>query len=104
MSFRIYERILIAENKWRAVRYGLDGKLIDFGIEEEVPARDLLRELLERVQPISHKLGSWHELEHIHTMLERGSSADQQLAVWRAAGEDLTRVVDFLVQETEKIA
>ena len=72
MSFRIYERTLIAENKWRALRYGLDGNLIDFGIEKALPARTLIRELLERVEPISHKLNSWHELEHCYTMLERG--------------------------------
>ena len=51
MTFRIYERTLINENRWRAVRYGLDGHLIDFGIEQEMPARDLIRELLERVEP-----------------------------------------------------
>ena len=50
MSFRLYDRTLIAENKWRAVRYGLQGKLLDFGIEQEVPILDLLHELLERVE------------------------------------------------------
>jgi carboxylate-amine ligase len=56
MSFRLYERTLIAENKWRALRYGLDGRLIDFGIEQQLPARELIRELLERVEPLSRKL------------------------------------------------
>ena len=51
MSWRPYERILIAENKWRAVRYGLEGTLIDFGIEQALPAPELIRELLERVEP-----------------------------------------------------
>ena len=103
LSWRIYERTLIAENKWRAVRYGLDGTLIDFGIERAVPARELLRELMERVEPLSRKLNSWYELEHIYTMLERGSAADQQLAVWRASHEDWRAVVDFVVAETEKL-
>lgn len=103
LSFRIYERTLIAENKWRAVRYGLDGRLIDFGVEEQLPARELIRELLERVEPLSRKLNSWHELEHCHTILERGSSADQQLAVWRAS-QDTRAVVDHLIAETENIA
>jgi glutamate---cysteine ligase / carboxylate-amine ligase len=104
LSFRIYERTLIAENKWRALRYGLDGNLIDFGIEQSLPARQLIRELLERVEPISHKLHSWHELEHCYTMLDRGTSADQQVAVFNAAGEDTKAVVDFLIAETEKTA
>jgi glutamate---cysteine ligase / carboxylate-amine ligase len=104
MSFRNYERTLIAENKWRALRYGLDGNLIDFGIEKALPARQLISELLERVEPISHKLNSWHELEHCYTMLERGSSADQQVMVWKNNGLDLKSVVDFLADETEKMA
>ncbi len=104
LSFRIYERTLIAENKWRALRYGLDGNLIDFGIEQSLPARQLIHELLERVEPISHKLNSWHELEHCYTMLERGTSADQQVKVFNAAGEDTKAVVDYLIAETEKIA
>jgi carboxylate-amine ligase len=104
MSFRIYERTLIAENKWRALRYGLDGNLLDFGIEQALPARQLIRELLERVEPISHKLNSWHELEHCYTMLERGSSADQQVMVWKNSGLNIKSVVDFLADETEKMA
>lgn len=104
MSFRLYERTLIAENKWRALRYGLDGNLIDFGVERSLPARELIRELLERVEPLSHKLHSWHELEHCYVMLDRGANADQQLAVWKAAGQDDRAVVDFLIAETEKIA
>jgi glutamate---cysteine ligase / carboxylate-amine ligase len=102
MTFRIYERILIAENKWRAVRYGMDGKLIDFGTEQETPVGDLIRELLERVDPLVDKLGSRNEIEHIYTMLDQGSCADQQLRVWQESGEDTKAVVDFLIAETER--
>src|ERR671921_1335811 len=52
LGFRLYRRMLIQENKWRAVRYGLDGKLLDLGKQKEVPARDLIRELLEFVDPV----------------------------------------------------
>jgi carboxylate-amine ligase len=104
LSFRIYERTLVAENKWRAVRYGLHGSLIDFGIEEEVPVTQLIQELLGRLEPTVDKLDSWAEIEHIRTILERGSSADQQLAVWEANGRDPKAVVDYLIAETEKIA
>ena len=104
MSFRIYERLLVEENKWRAMRYGLDGNLIDLGIEEKVPTRDLIRELLERVAPLASKLNVADELAHIHTILDRGANADQQLHIWRENNEDCTAVVKFLVQETEKIA
>ncbi len=103
MSFRLYERTLIGENKWRAVRDGLAGKLIDLGIEQEVPVTELLRELLERVEPLVDRLNCRAEIEHVHTMLERGSSADQQLRVWEAHGQDPKAVVDYLIAETERL-
>ena len=102
MSFRQYERLLIAENKWRAVRYGLTGKLLDFGIEQALPAVDLIRELMERVARYAAQLNAEDELSHIAVMLRRGSSADQQVRVWQSNGQDTVAVVDTLVAETEK--
>ena len=102
MSFRLYDRTLIAENKWRAVRYGLQGKLLDFGIEQEVPIRNLLHELLERVEPVLDRLNCRAEVAHIHTIMARGASSDQQRHVWRESGEDGKAVVDFLVEQTER--
>lgn len=104
MSWRIYERILIAENKWRAVRYGLEGKLVDFGIEQAVPAPDLIRELVERVEPMAASLQSLNELHHVYTILARGSSAEQQVRVWKQSDQNLVAVVDALVAETEALA
>lgn len=104
MSFRVYERALINENKWRALRYGMDGKLIDFGKEEEVPVRMLLWELMQLVNPMVDRLKSREHIEHIYTMIERGSSADQQVAVWKKNGEDTVSVVDFLIAETEAMS
>src|SRR5215468_4745877 len=49
VTFRMYPRRLIDENRWRAGRYGIDGKLIDFGRKSEMDERDLLNELLEFV-------------------------------------------------------
>ena len=63
--------MLIQENKWRAVRWGLDGMMIDFAQDKEVPTRDLVRELLDFVDPVLDELGSRKEAEHIHTILER---------------------------------
>jgi len=102
MSFRQYERLLIAENKWRAVRYGLTGKLLDFGIEQALPAVDLIHELMERVARYAAQLNADDELAHIAVMLRRGSSADQQVRVWQSNGHDTVAVVDTLVAETEK--
>jgi len=99
LGFRLYRRMLIQENKWRAVRYGLEGKLIDFGKQKEVPVRDLILELLDFVDDVLDDLGSRKEVEHIHTILERGTSADDQLRVYRETN-DLKAVVDRLIELT----
>src|SRR5271166_4724963 len=99
-GFRLYRRALIMENKWRAARYGLDGKLIDFGKQEEVPARDLILEYLEFVDDVVDELDSREELNYVHQILEMGAGADRQLRVFEQTG-DLKKVVDFIIEETE---
>jgi carboxylate-amine ligase len=98
-GWRSYRHHLITENKWRAVRYGLDGKLIDFGKRQEVPIRFLATELLELVDDVLDELGTRKEVEYIHTLMEGGSSADRQLETYRRTG-DLVAVVDQLVEES----
>jgi glutamate---cysteine ligase / carboxylate-amine ligase len=99
MGFRLYRRTLIEENKWRAARWGLDGKLIDFGKRAEVPMRDLAEELLEFVDDVVDELNSRREVEYIRTILRDGTSADRQLRVYKETG-DLKKVVQHVVQET----
>lgn len=99
-SFRHYSRALIMENKWRAARYGLDGKMIDFGKQTEVPARDLINEILAFVADVADELGSTNELNYVRHILEEGNGAERQLKVF-AETNDLTKVVDYMVQETE---
>ena len=99
-GFRLYRRMYIQENKWRAVRWGLDGKLLDLGKQKEVPARDLIRELLDFIDDVVDDLGSRKEIEHIHTILERGTSADLQLKVWEENNHDFKPVVDMLIKNT----
>lgn len=100
VDFRQYSRALLMENKFRAVRYGLDGKLIDFGKETEVPERDLIREYLAFVDDVLDELGSRVAVEELHNILERGSGADRQLAVFRQTGS-LRAVVDYMAAETK---
>ncbi len=107
MSWRRYRYMHITENKWRAVRYGIDGELVDFGREREVPFPVLMEELLEILDDVVDDLGSRQEVEYVHTILEKGSSADRQIAVYQAHGGDenseeaLRAVVDHLVRETQ---
>jgi carboxylate-amine ligase len=98
-SWRRYRYHLITENKWRAVRYGVDGKLIDFGKQEEVPLRFLALELVELLDDVLDEVGVRKEVEYIHTILREGSSADRQLRVF-ARTNDLKAVVDHLIKET----
>jgi carboxylate-amine ligase len=99
LGFRKYPPKLIRENKWRAMRHGLGGKLIDFGKQEEVPERVLALEILEFVDDVVDELGSREAVEYIHTILEDGTSADRQLRVFKETG-DLRAVVDHISAET----
>ena len=100
LGFRMYRRALVLENKWRASRYGINGKLIDFGKETEVPFRELVGEMLEFVDDVVDELGSRKELETIGWILENGAGADRQLRVFEATGGDLKKVVDYICDET----
>jgi len=99
LGFRLYRRALIEENKWRAARWGIDGKLIDFGKRAEVPMRHLALELLEFIDDVVDELESREAVEFVHTVLREGTSAEQQLAVFRATG-DLKDVVRHIVAQT----
>jgi len=99
MSFRVYRRRLLDENRWRASRYGINGKLIDFGRETEVDTRSLLNELLEFVSTEVNELGSENEMAHIERIMGEGTGADRQLSVWERT-HDMKAVVDHIVTET----
>jgi carboxylate-amine ligase len=100
LTFRPYRRSLIMENKWRAARWGVRGLLIDYGKQAEVPYIHLLDELLEFIDDVVDELGSREQCWHAREMLEEGTGAERQLAVYRATN-DLRAVVDYVVQETE---
>src|SRR3954470_24956543 len=99
-GFRLYRRALIMENKWRALRYGLEGKLIDFGKQTEVPVRDLIYEYLTFIEDVVDELGSRQQINYIHRVLEMGTGADRQLRVFRETG-DFKKVVDYMIEETQ---
>jgi carboxylate-amine ligase len=101
LGFRSYRRALIEENKWRASRWGLEGSLIDFGRRTEVPMRRLALELIEFVDDVVDELGSRREVEHVHTIVRDGTSAERQLAIYERTG-DLAAVVRALVDETRE--
>ncbi len=102
MTFRVYPTELIEENKWRAVRYGLDGKLLDLGKQKEVPVRELIHELIDWfLRDVIDELGTRKEIEYAYKILESGSSADRQLKTYTQTGTTRA-VVDQLVRETQE--
>lgn len=102
MTFRVYPQAFVEENKWRAVRYGIEGKMIDWGKQVELPARDLIREMIEWfIGDVVDELGTRKEVEYAYRILDEGASADRQLAVFKETG-DLKAVVDHLIRETEE--
>ncbi len=105
--WRLYSRMLIAENSWRAQRYGVDESLIDFGRGELVPMADLAEELIELVGDAAASLGSLDSVIRIRQITAEGTSSDRQLRAYNAALEDgaskpeaLRAVVDHLIVET----
>jgi carboxylate-amine ligase len=99
LGFRKYAPRLIRENKWRAMRHGLEGKLIDFGRQEELQEEELIHELLEFVDDVVDELGSRKDCEYALKIIEGGTSAHRQLKVFKETG-DLIAVVDNLAEET----
>ena len=99
MGYRIYARALIEENKWRAARWGVEGNLIDFGKQSEVPMRQLGEELLDFVDDVLDDLGSRESLAPIERILREGTSAERQLRTYSETG-DLKAVVRQIVAET----
>ena len=99
VTFRRYPKRLIDENRWRAGRYGLDGKLIDFGRKCETDERELLEEMLEFVAKEVEELGNEREIEHIGRIMSEGTGADRQLMVWERT-QEMKAVVDQIVRET----
>jgi len=100
LNFRLYRRALINENKWRASRYGIDGKLIDFGKQEEVDTRSLIGELIHFVDDVLDELGSREEVFSVFKILGMGTGADRQLAVYERT-KSLKEVVKNIVEETK---
>jgi len=106
-TWRTYPLLLLAENRWRAQRYGVGGTLFDLGKGELVPFRDLMEELLVMLSDDAEALGCAAELEHARVILARGTSADRQVAHFAdrlkqgASRQDaLASVVDLLIDET----
>jgi glutamate---cysteine ligase / carboxylate-amine ligase len=106
-TWRRYPRMLIAENRWRAMRFGADASLLDLARGELVPFAELLEELLSLTREDAIELDCLAEAEHSRLLLKRGTSAHQQLAVYQAArsqgatdGEALSAVVGWLARTT----
>jgi len=109
--WRVYARMLVDENRWRAQRYGTDRGLVDFGRGAVVPYADLLEEIIALVAEDARHFGCEAEVLHARHILARGTSAHRQLAVFERAlangagqAQALCAVVDWLIAETARDA
>ncbi|HCK21335.1 MAG TPA: carboxylate-amine ligase [Bacteroidetes bacterium] len=100
IGWRNYDKALINENKWRAARFGIEGKLIDFGKQEEVPTKDLILEVLDLVDDVLDPLGSREQVEGIKWILENGTGADRQLENFNQNGYNFKKMMDFIIEES----
>ncbi len=115
IGWRHYRRHHIVENKWRAMRYKIQGNLIDFGKAEEIPMEFLTLELIDIVDEVVDELGSREEVAYACTILKNDTSADRQLRKYNQIIQDkdgddepseelkqqaMKSVVDQLVRET----
>ena len=107
-SWRVYRRILVEENKWRAQRWGVEAELADYGAGCLKPLRALVEELIDLLRADAAELGCLAELERAREIVAGGTSADRQVAVHRkalaegaSAEEARCAVVDWLIQETK---
>lgn len=100
IGWRRYDKALINENKWRAARFGISSKMIDFGKQEEVTTKDLLQEMLDLVDDVADDLGTRKELAYINWIIENGTGADRQLEYYSKNGNDMKKLVDFMIQES----
>jgi carboxylate-amine ligase len=93
-------RSLLEENKWRAMRYGLDAEVLDFTRNRRLPMRESIREMLDFVDDVLDDLGSRREIEYLRDLLEdeRGTGADRQIAVYRRTGS-IREVVQYLMEQ-----
>jgi carboxylate-amine ligase len=105
--WRHYPPFLVRENRWRAQRYGIEQGMVDFGKGEVVPFAVLLEELFDLVAEDAAFFGCAAEVVHARTIVERGTSADRQLArydaVKKLGGSEqaaLMSVVDGIIEET----
>jgi len=107
--WRLYSRMLIDENRWRAQRYGIDQGLVDFGKGAIVPYAELLEEILALIDQDARHFDCVEEVVHAREILARGTSAHRQLVLFESAlsdgasrSEALAAVVDWLIAETAR--
>ena len=105
--WRVYARMLVDENRWRAQRYGMDRGMVDFGRGEIVPFADLMEELVVILRDDAEYFDCVDEIEHARTIISRGTSSHQQFKTYQQAVESgatheeaLKRVVDWLIEAT----
>lgn len=100
----IFNRDYLEENKWRAIRYGLDAEIIDFISRRQLPMREAIRELFVFIDDVVDELGSRNEMDYLQSLLDSpyGTGADRQIALFQQSG-DIQRVIWWLVEQCAQL-
>jgi carboxylate-amine ligase len=100
-SMPTMRRDYIEENKWRAMRYGLDAQILDFDHMRRLSMRDSIREVLDFVDDMVDDLGSRCEINYLRELMDdpQGTGADRQIAIYQESN-DLQKVCQFLMERT----
>ncbi len=103
MELHILPSKYIEENKWRAMRYGLEAEVIDFVNNRTLTMRESIHELLDFVDDVLDDLGTRREIYHLRCLLEQpyGTGADRQIALYKETGSSRA-VLEYLMRETMK--
>ncbi|HET8844290.1 MAG TPA: glutamate-cysteine ligase family protein, partial [Ktedonobacteraceae bacterium] len=101
MATHILPRVLLEENKWRAMRFGLDGEILDFVRDRRLTMRESISELLDFVDDVLDDLGSRREINYLRILLDdpRGTGADRQIEIYKRTGS-VQAVTSYLMQQT----
>jgi len=91
--------IMVKQNKWKAIRYGMRAELIDPVTHKTIPVRENVYFLYEKLLPYAKTLGCEKELGQLLSLTERPTGSEKQLSLYEATGGDLVEVVRRLVSE-----
>lgn len=96
-----YHPMMVAQNKWRAMRFGSGARLVNSDNYEQYSVQETVDRMVERLSPLAEQLGCLPELELTRRMPQETGAA-QQLSIFER-GHSRKRVVEEMIAQSESI-